>query len=47
MRESDLYEPIKAYLEGQGYTVKGEVGEADLLACRGDYRSLKPFRLKR
>ena len=36
MRETDLYEPIKAYLEGQGYEVKGEVGETDLLACRGD-----------
>lgn len=36
MRETDLYDPIKAYLEGQGYEVKGEVGAADLVACRGD-----------
>lgn len=35
-READLYPPIKAYLEGQGYTVKGEVGAADLVAVRGD-----------
>ncbi len=36
MPETDLYEPIKEYLEGQGYEVKGEIGAADLLACRGD-----------
>ncbi len=36
MPETDLYEPIKTYLEAQGYEVKGEVGEADLVACRGD-----------
>jgi len=35
-READLYPPIKAYLEAQGYTVKGEVGAADLVALRGD-----------
>ncbi len=36
MRETDLYEPIKEYLEAQGYEVKGEVGATDLFACRGD-----------
>lgn len=36
MRESDLYGPVKAYLEAQGYLVKGEVGAVDVLACRGD-----------
>lgn len=36
MREQDLYPPIKALLEGQGYVVKGEVGAADVMACRGD-----------
>ena len=36
MRESDLYSPVKAYLEAQGYLVKGEVGAVDVLACRGD-----------
>ncbi len=33
-REQDLYPPIKALLEGQGYTVKGEVGAADIVAMR-------------
>ncbi|MEP0521457.1 MAG: DUF2161 family putative PD-(D/E)XK-type phosphodiesterase [Hyphomicrobiales bacterium] len=33
-RETDLYAPIKQLLEGQGYTVKGEVGAADVLAVR-------------
>ncbi|MGI9401990.1 MAG: DUF2161 domain-containing phosphodiesterase [Rhizobiaceae bacterium] len=36
MRETDLYEPVKALLESQGYQVKGEVGAADIVACRGD-----------
>ena len=36
MQESDLYGPVKTYLEAQGYTVKGEVGAVDVLACRGD-----------
>lgn len=35
-REQELYPPIKALLEGQGYEVKGEVGAADVMACRGD-----------
>lgn len=34
MREADLYPPIKAFLEGQGYEVKGEVGAADVVARR-------------
>ncbi len=34
-RESDLYGPVKALLERQGYEVKGEVGKADLVARRG------------
>ena len=34
MRETDLYAPIKAFLEAQGYEVKGEVGSADVVACR-------------
>jgi len=36
MPETDLYEPIKAYLTRQGYEVKGEVGAADLVARRGE-----------
>ena len=35
-REQDLYAPVKALLERQGYTVKGEVGAADVVARRGD-----------
>ena len=35
-RESALYAPVKALLEAQGYTVKGEVGAADMVALRGD-----------
>ncbi|MEL6914023.1 MAG: DUF2161 family putative PD-(D/E)XK-type phosphodiesterase [Pseudomonadota bacterium] len=35
-REAELYPPIKAFLEGQGYTVKGEVGAADVVALRAD-----------
>ncbi len=35
MRETDLYPPIKAFLEGQGYEVKSEVGAVDVMAVRG------------
>lgn len=34
--EQDLYPPVKALLERQGYLVKGEVGAADVVALRGD-----------
>ena len=34
--ESDLYAPVKALLEGQGYTVKGEVRGCDVVGVRGD-----------
>src|ERR1700685_4266114 len=33
--ESDLYGPVKAFLEGQGYGVKGEVLGCDVVAVRG------------
>lgn len=33
-RETDLYPPIKALFQSQGYEVKGEVGAADIVACR-------------
>ncbi|MFC3182451.1 DUF2161 family putative PD-(D/E)XK-type phosphodiesterase [Cypionkella sinensis] len=36
MKEADLYPALKAYLEAQGYVVKGEVGACDILARRGD-----------
>ncbi|MBU2980946.1 hypothetical protein KO498_03880 [Lentibacter algarum] len=35
VKETELYAPVKAYLEGQGYDVKGEVGAADVVARRG------------
>jgi hypothetical protein len=33
--ESDLYAPVKALLEGQGYAVKGEVRGCDVVGVRG------------
>ena len=36
MQETELYTPVKAFLEGQGYAVKAEVGAADVMACRGN-----------
>lgn len=35
-REEELYRPVKAFLERQGYGVKAEVRGCDLVACRGD-----------
>jgi hypothetical protein len=34
--ESALYPPVKAFLEAQGYIVKGEVRGCDVVATRGD-----------
>lgn len=34
-RETDLYAPVKGFLEDQGYVVKSEVGAADVVAVRG------------
>jgi hypothetical protein len=34
--ESDLYAPVKALLEGQGYEVKGEVRGCDVVGVRND-----------
>lgn len=36
LAETDLYAPVKAYLCGLGYDVKGEVGAADVVARRAD-----------
>ena len=36
MPETDLYGPIKTFLEAQGYVVKGEIGACDVMAVRGD-----------
>jgi len=35
MKESDLYPPLKQFLESQNYEVKGEVQDCDVLAVRG------------
>lgn len=35
MAETELYAPVKAFLEARGYEVKGEVGPADVVALRG------------
>ncbi len=34
--ETELYAPVKSWLEGLGYEVKSEVGPADVVALRGD-----------
>lgn len=34
MQESDLYQPLKVFLERQGYEVKGEVLNCDVVALR-------------
>ena len=36
MKESDLYLPLKQFLEYQNFTVKGEVQDCDVLAVRGN-----------
>ncbi len=36
LSETELYAPIKSFLEGQGYTVKGEIGSVDVMAVRGE-----------
>ena len=36
MKEEDLYKPLRIYLEKQGYTVRAEVQECDLVATKGD-----------
>ncbi len=36
LAETDLYPPLKTWLEAAGYTVHGEVGGCDLAARRGD-----------
>lgn len=36
MKESDLYLPLKRFLESQDYEVKGEVQDCDVVAVRGE-----------
>ena len=35
MKETDLYPPIKRFLESRGYEVKAEVKDCDVVAVRG------------
>lgn len=36
LRETDLYAPVKVFLQAQGYEVKAEVAGADVMAMRAD-----------
>ena len=36
IRETELYAPLRDYLEGQGYEVKSEILHCDMVALRGD-----------
>jgi hypothetical protein len=36
MKESDLYPPLKRFLESQNYEVKGEIQDCDAVAVRGE-----------
>ena len=36
MLETELYLPVKRFLEAQGYAVKAEIGDCDVLAVRGN-----------
>jgi len=36
LQETDLYQPVKAFLEGQGYRVKSEISNCDVVAVRGE-----------
>ncbi len=36
MKETELYAPVKQFLERQGYTVKAEVQDCDVVGVRGD-----------
>jgi hypothetical protein len=36
MAETDLYPPIKTFLESQGYVVKAEIKSCDVVGVRGD-----------
>ena len=40
IKETDLYQPVKHFLERQGYKVKSEIGPADVMAVRGDEEPL-------
>ena len=46
MKESDLYIPLKRYLDSQCYEVKGKVQDCDVVAVRGQ-ETLVVIKLKR
>lgn len=39
-KETDLYLPVKAMLQSQGYDVKGEIGKADIVGVRTDHEGI-------
>lgn len=45
-READLYPPLKAFFEGRGLEVKGEIGAADLVAMGGPDPVVVEMKLK-
>ncbi len=42
MKESDLYLPLKQFLEDQGYIVKGEVKDCDVMAVHNNHGDEEP-----
>ena len=36
MLETELYEPVKSFFESQGYIVKAEINDIDILALKDD-----------
>ncbi|MBN1797353.1 MAG: hypothetical protein JW822_02170 [Spirochaetales bacterium] len=36
IKETDLYNPLKCYLENQGYKINSEVNNCDIVATKGD-----------
>lgn len=37
MLETELYEPVKSFFESQGYIVKAEINDIDILALKDDF----------
>ena len=37
MKETDLYQPVKSFLEASGYMVKAEITSADVVGIKDDY----------
>ena len=47
LSETDLYPPVKSFLEALGYEVKGEVGAADVVAISFGGGDMFPVRMTR